>query len=157
MYIFIDREAREIMYLVASVRLSVRPSVRPSALSRLILGARLCRVRQRAKKSHYQSKVFVCVSNSRADAVDRLLIEHVSGWNTQVILDTNKLDICFLLQFDVMLCQNVCIAVRLPHRFFLGWWIELRYIIPFSVSLHLRIAYTVILGGNALSQVAILS
>ncbi len=29
-YIFIDREAREIMYLVASVR----PSVRPSALSR---------------------------------------------------------------------------------------------------------------------------
>ncbi len=33
--IFIDREAREIMYLVASVRLSVCPSVCPSALSRL--------------------------------------------------------------------------------------------------------------------------
>ena len=46
-----------------SVRLSVRPSVRLSALSR-----------QRAKKSHYQFKVFVCVSNGRADAVDRLLI-----------------------------------------------------------------------------------
>ncbi len=26
-----------------------------------LLGARLCRVQQRAKKSHYQSKVFVCV------------------------------------------------------------------------------------------------
>ena len=39
-----------------------------------MLGARLCRVRQRAKRSTYQSKVFVCVSNSRADAVDRLLI-----------------------------------------------------------------------------------
>ncbi len=34
-YVFIDREAREIMYLVASVRLSVRLSVRPSPLSRL--------------------------------------------------------------------------------------------------------------------------
>ncbi len=32
---FIDREAREIMHLVASVRLSVRPSVRLFALSRL--------------------------------------------------------------------------------------------------------------------------
>ncbi len=30
MMIFIDREAREIMYLVASVRLSFGPSVRPS-------------------------------------------------------------------------------------------------------------------------------
>ncbi len=39
------------MYLVASVRLSVS-----------------------AKKSHYQSKVFVCVSNSCVDAVDRLLM-----------------------------------------------------------------------------------
>ena len=39
-----------------------------------ILGARLCRVQQRAKKSHYQSKVFVCVLNNRADGVDRLLI-----------------------------------------------------------------------------------
>ncbi len=35
LFIFIDREAREIMYLVASVRPSVRPSVHPSALSRL--------------------------------------------------------------------------------------------------------------------------
>ncbi len=45
---------------------SVRPSVRPSARSRLN--------RQRAKKNDYQSKVYVCVSNGRADAVDRLLI-----------------------------------------------------------------------------------
>ncbi len=51
---------------------SVRPSVRPSV--RLSVSARLCRVRQRAKKSHYQSEEFVCVPNSRADAVDRLLI-----------------------------------------------------------------------------------
>ena len=41
---------------------SVRPSVR------------LCRVQQRAKKSYYQSRVFVCVSSNRMDAVDRLLI-----------------------------------------------------------------------------------
>ncbi len=34
------------------------------------------RVQQRAKKSHYQSRVFVCVSNNRADVVDRLLIIH---------------------------------------------------------------------------------
>ncbi len=61
--IFIDREAREIMYLVASVRPSVRPSVRRSPLSRL-------------KKSHYQPRVFVCVSSNRADAVDRLLMSH---------------------------------------------------------------------------------
>ncbi len=33
--VIIDREAREIMYLVASVRLSVRPSVRLFPLSRL--------------------------------------------------------------------------------------------------------------------------
>ncbi len=39
-----------------------------------ILGARLCQVQQRAKNSHYQSKVFVRVSSNRADAVDRLLI-----------------------------------------------------------------------------------
>ncbi len=55
------------MYLVASVRLSVHPSVRPSVCPSALS-------RQRAKKSHYQAKVFVCVSNSRADAVDRLLI-----------------------------------------------------------------------------------
>ena len=34
-------------------------------------------MQQRAKKSNYQSVEFVCVSNSRADAVDRLLIQHV--------------------------------------------------------------------------------
>ncbi len=39
-----------------------------------ILGARLCRVQQIAKKSHYQSMMFVCVSSNRTDAVDRLLI-----------------------------------------------------------------------------------
>ncbi len=51
--LFIDREAREIMYLVASVRLSVCPSVRPF----VSLSDLSCR-----KKSHYQSEVFVCVS-----------------------------------------------------------------------------------------------
>ncbi len=70
--IFMDREAREIMYLVPSVRLSLRPSIRPSV-------CRLCRVRQRAKKSHYQAKVFVCVLNSRADAVDRLLMANTNS------------------------------------------------------------------------------
>ncbi len=46
----IDREAREIMYLVASVRPSVRVCVCLSFRPLL------------PKKSHYQSKVFVCVS-----------------------------------------------------------------------------------------------
>ncbi len=52
--VFIDREAREIMYLVASVRPSVRPSVRlwGSALLSAV----------KSNRSHYQSKVFVCVS-----------------------------------------------------------------------------------------------
>ena len=38
------------------------------------IGAWLCGVQQRAKKIHYQSRVFVCVSNNRTDAVDWLLI-----------------------------------------------------------------------------------
>ncbi len=50
------------MYLVASVRLSVSQRSHGSALP------------SAAKRSHYQSKVFVCVSKNRADAVDRLLI-----------------------------------------------------------------------------------
>ncbi len=33
-----------------------------SGAQQSILGARLCRVQQRAIKGHYQSKVFVCVS-----------------------------------------------------------------------------------------------
>ena len=41
---------------------------------------------QRAKKSHYQCKVFVCVSNNRADAVDLIfrlqLINHVGKDNS---------------------------------------------------------------------------
>ena len=36
------------------------------------LGARLCRVQQRATRSHYQSKIFVCASTNCADAVDQL-------------------------------------------------------------------------------------
>ncbi len=81
------------MYLVASVRLSVRPFVRPSvrpsvcpsvrpsvtALAAEPLVARLCRVQQRTKKSHYQSQVFVCVSSYLTDAVDRLLIQVTLG------------------------------------------------------------------------------
>ena len=31
-------------------------------------------VQQTAKKTHYQSKVFVCVLNNRADEIDQLLI-----------------------------------------------------------------------------------
>ncbi len=58
----IDCEARDIMYLVASVRPSACPSF-----------CQLCRVQQRAKKSYCQSMVFVCVLNNHADAVDRLL------------------------------------------------------------------------------------
>ena len=50
---------------------NVLGSVRPSDLSRLN------RVQQRAKKSHYQSTEFVCVSNCRADVVDRFLISQL--------------------------------------------------------------------------------
>ncbi len=51
-----------------------------SFAQRLILGARLCRVQQSAKKSHYQSKVFVRVSNNgteffRLESCPILLIE----------------------------------------------------------------------------------
>ncbi len=49
----IDREAREIMYLVASVCPSVRPFVRLCALSCL---------NRLTYDLDYQSKVFVCVS-----------------------------------------------------------------------------------------------
>ena len=49
---------------------SVRPSVRPSVCPFVCLS--VCRLI--ARKSHYQSKMFVCVSTNRADAVDRLLI-----------------------------------------------------------------------------------
>ena len=49
-----------------------------SGAQRSILGARLCQVQQPAKKSHYQSKVFVCVSvisgRVRIIAQNRLLI-----------------------------------------------------------------------------------
>ena len=44
----------------------------------------------RANKSHYQSGVFVCVSNCHADAVDRLLIFRAMGIRLQF---TNALSI----------------------------------------------------------------
>ncbi len=59
---------------IGSVRLSVRLSIRLSVRLFVCLRSRLCRVQKRAKKNHYQSEVFVCVSNNLADAVDRLLI-----------------------------------------------------------------------------------
>ncbi len=49
--IFIDPEAREIMYFVVSVRLSMCPSVGP-----------LTAVPAKSNNSHYQSKLFVCVT-----------------------------------------------------------------------------------------------
>ncbi len=54
--------------VLGSVRPSVCLSVRSLPLSWLN------RVQQRAKRGHYQSEVFVCVLNNRADAVDRHLI-----------------------------------------------------------------------------------
>ena len=83
--------SREIMLLVVSIRLtictSVRPSihpfVRPSVRQRshawtvwpttLKFETKM----KRAEKSHYQSKVFVCVSNNRTNMVDQLLISCV--------------------------------------------------------------------------------
>ena len=53
--IIIDREARELMYLVASVRPSVR-------LRKLYIGGSALPSAVKSNKSHYQSKVFVCVS-----------------------------------------------------------------------------------------------
>ena len=76
--LIIDREAREIMYLVASICPPVRLFVCLCALSYL---TRLTYdLKFGAKKSYYQSEVFVCVFNqwacavNCADAVDRLLI-----------------------------------------------------------------------------------
>ena len=59
--------------------LKVKGQSQTSGAQPSILGARLCRMQQRAKKGHYQSQVFVCVSSYRADAVDRLLIWNVQG------------------------------------------------------------------------------
>ena len=69
---------------------SIRPSVHPSVCALTAeqfdpLGAQLCRVQQRAKKNHYQCRVFVCVSNNRADAVDRLFIIHSLTLNSLII------------------------------------------------------------------------
>ena len=75
------------MHLVASVRLSFRlhSHGRISGTQGSILGARLCRVQERARViiSHYQSITFVCVSNNHADAVDQHLI---SASNLRVII-----------------------------------------------------------------------
>ncbi len=62
--IVIDREAREIMHLVASVCLSVRPSVCPfvrALMAEPFRGSALPSA-AKSKKSHYQFKLFVCVS-----------------------------------------------------------------------------------------------
>ncbi len=71
------------MYLVASIRLSVRLSVCPSVNA---LGFAECSKEQR--RSH-QSKEFICVSSSRADAVDRLLMscEDVTGKLAKTVYD----------------------------------------------------------------------
>ncbi len=80
------------MYLVASVH--------QSTLSRW--------VQQRAKKSHYQSRVFACVSNNRADAVNRLLISFWIGSVTSRTLSSTsnqqskKINVLWML----CLCQN---------------------------------------------------
>ena len=58
------------MHLVASVRPYVRPFV-----CLFVCAAMRNYLKSTAKKNHYQSKVFVCVSViSSADAVNRLLI-----------------------------------------------------------------------------------
>ncbi len=65
---------------------NVLGSVRPSVCMSVRLSVSV-RVQQRAKKGHYQSEEFVCVSNNRADAVDRLLmivISHVAGKSTVI-------------------------------------------------------------------------
>ena len=51
-------------------KVEAKGQVQISGAQRSILGARLCRVQQRVKKSYYQSVEFVRVSNSHADAVD---------------------------------------------------------------------------------------
>ena len=52
-----------------------------SGAQRSILGALLCRVQQRAKKGHNQSKEFVCVWNNCMDAVNQLLIVYGIAWD----------------------------------------------------------------------------
>ena len=57
-----------------TLKVKVKDQSQISGVQRSIFGARLCRVQQRAKKTHYQSEVFVCVSSNHADVVDWLLI-----------------------------------------------------------------------------------
>ncbi len=53
----------------SKVRVKVMDQGQISGMQWSILGARLCRVQQITKRSRYQSRTFVCVSNNCADAV----------------------------------------------------------------------------------------
>ncbi len=72
-FIFIDREAREIMYLVASVRPSVRPSADTLTTEPLrAIGA----ITSRRCLCVYNQSAY---ADTCADAVDRLLIKTLNS------------------------------------------------------------------------------
>ena len=68
-------------------------------MQRSILGARLCQVQQRAKKSHYQSKMLVCVSTNRADAVDGLLLEVQPRAELKIFCNSEQNFGCLILAY----------------------------------------------------------
>ena len=131
-YIFIDREAREIMHLVASVRRSVcvrshgwnfiyRPrSEGNNALGSVRLSVRpsvrlfVCDLMAAAKsnKSHYQSKVFVCVFVIRGRiaqtrSIGVLIVEYF--WHTAM---TALLTVVALLHTEITLLYIVAALLK---------------------------------------------
>ncbi len=96
-------------------------------------------MRQRAKKSRYQYKVFVCVSNSRADAVDRLLIYLYflySGDILNLFYIAKYSAIVHLQSYDILSSQSYDFCTRL---FFTFHFTDLEVI--FFMTMHFIIEY----------------
>ena len=101
-------------------QVKVKCQGRISGAQRSILGARLCRVKQGAKESRYQSQVFVCVSTNRADVVDRLLIFNVFTQTVILVISVSPCQISFLLrninqkQWEAVIYSTI--RINVVHR-----------------------------------------
>ncbi len=85
-------------------RVKVKGQGQLSGAQRSILGARLCRVQQRAKRSHYQSKVIVCVS-----VISRHVRLIARMWSIGVLIyfNSHHADIIRILCGQVISCRPV--------------------------------------------------
>ncbi len=99
---FIDREGREIMYLIASVHLSVRPSISVRSHGWTVWPLRVIRC------------LSVCwaLADYRADVVDRLLINIiVSGIYTWLRSLHSSGNVCISEQFSMYITYSYCIRL----------------------------------------------